>query len=348
MWYCPECGFTEDIWRKYYYKCPRCGAPLDVRYDVSYETRGGRGFSRFESMLPFVPEKSRGEGSTPLVIEKEEEVSLLFKLEYLNPSGSFKDRGTALSIYYARRLGFENIVEDTSGNTGISVALYSKLYGMKSRIVMPRTAPEGKKKLVRMLGGEIIETETRSEASEKVLSFLGDSYYVAHLWSPFYIIGASTIAYEVFEEYSAPDAIIAPVGSGGLILGIIRGFENLLREGRIRRMPRPIAVQGYSSQPLYVKIHGERVIGEDSSLADGIMVQNPPRLNEIASKIREYNGEVVLVGNSDIRAAWNLLLERGFLVEPTSATVYAAYMKIRKKLEGLKVLLPLTGSGLKM
>ncbi|MEM0457799.1 MAG: pyridoxal-phosphate dependent enzyme, partial [Sulfolobales archaeon] len=113
-------------------------------------------------------------------------------------------------------------------------------------------------------------------------------------------------------------------------------------------MPRPIAVQGYSSQPLYVKIHGERVIGEDSSLADGIMVQNPPRLNEIASKIREYNGEVVLVGNSDIRAAWNLLLERGFLVEPTSATVYAAYMKIRKKLEGLKVLLPLTGSGLKM
>ncbi|MEM0458090.1 MAG: pyridoxal-phosphate dependent enzyme, partial [Sulfolobales archaeon] len=283
MWYCPECGFTEDIWRKYYYKCPRCGAPLEVRSDVFYETRGGRGFSRFESMLPFVPEKSRGEGSTPLVIEKEEEVSLLFKLEYLNPSGSFKDRGTALSIYYARRLGFENIVEDTSGNTGISVALYSKLYGMKSRIVMPRTAPEGKKKLVRMLGGEIIDTETRSEASEKVLSFLGDSYYVAHLWSPFYIIGASTIAYEVFEEYSAPDAIIAPVGSGGLILGIIRGFENLLKEGRIRRMPRPIAVQGYSSQPLYVKIHGERVIGEDSSLADGIMVQNPPRLNEIAS-----------------------------------------------------------------
>ncbi|MEZ0289556.1 MAG: pyridoxal-phosphate dependent enzyme [Sulfolobales archaeon] len=349
FWFCPKCGFRDELWREYYYKCPRCGAPLELSYPTSYRVSGNKGLYRFESMLPFTPERSRGEASTPLVVEKEGGHYLLYKLEYLNPSGSFKDRGTSLSIYYAFKRDFREVVEDTSGNTGISVALYSTLYGLRARILMPKTAPEGKKRIIKMLSGEIVETSSRAEASERVVEYAENSYYVAHTWSPFYVIGASTISYEVFEDYGVPDVIIAPIGSGGLFLGLARGFENLLREGKIRKMPRLVGVQGYSAQPVYEKLYGSKAVGEDSSLADGIMVQNPPRLSEIIDIIRRYDGEVVLVGNTEIKRAWEELLERGFIVEPTSAVVYAAFLKIRDKIEeNSKILLPLTGSGLKL
>jgi threonine synthase len=346
-WYCPRCGFEEDFFKKYYWRCPRCGSPLEVRYMFNYETSGGRGLRRYASTLPLVPEKSRGEGSTPLVTEYIDGREILFKLEYLNPSGSFKDRGTSLAIYYAYKMGYRSIVEDTSGNTGISVALYSRLYNLSAKIIMPRTAPEGKKRIVKLLGAEVIETPTRSDAAQEVLRYIEGSYYVAHTWNPLYILGASTIAYEVFEEYGAPEAFIAPIGSGGLFLGLVRGFENLLRHGLIKRMPKIIGVQGYSTQPVYRALRGSEAVGEESTLADGIMVQNPPRLNEIVEVLKRYGGEVILVGNSEIREALNELVNLGFIVEPTSATVWAGYKKIREVLDAKSILLPLTGSGLK-
>lgn len=308
----------------------------------------GRGLSRHSGRLPFVPEKTRGEGSTPLVTEKIDGREVLFKLEYLNPGGSFKDRGSSLAVYYAYRMGYRSVVEDTSGNTGISVVLYSRLYGLRPRIYMPRTAPEGKKRLVRLLGGEIIETASRAEAASEVLREVSTSFYIAHTWSFFYVLGASTIAYEVYEEAGVPDVVLAPVGSGGLFLGLARGFERLAEEGRIERVPRLVAVQGYSSQPLYQALRGYREEGEESTLADGIMVQSPPRLEEIRSVAERYGGEVVLVGNTEIRSALRELLDMGFLVEPTSAAAYAAYKKVRERLEGRRVLIPLTGSGMKM
>ena len=78
------------------------------------------------------------------------------------------------------------------------------------------------------------------------------------------------------------------------------------------------------------------------------MVPNPPRLKDVAKVIKMYGRDVVLVGNSEIRKALGNLISMGFLVEPTSATVYAAFDKIKKELRGLKILVPLTGSGLKM
>ncbi len=348
FWRCPRCGFKEGFWEGYFWRCPGCGSPLEIDYSPRYAVGSGRGFSRYSTTLPFTPERSRGEGSTPLVIERFDGRDVLFKLEYLNPSGSFKDRGTSLAIYYAYRMGFRDVVEDTSGNTGISVALYSRLYNLSARIFMPRTAPEGKKRIVRLLGAEVIETPTRSDAASKVLEYVDKSYYVAHTWNPLYIIGASTIVYELYEDYGAPEAIIAPIGSGGLFLGLVRGFELLYKQGMISRMPRIIGVQGYSSQPVFKALRGYEVSGEDSYLADGIMVQNPPRLMEIVDVLRRYEGDVVLVGNSEIIEAQKDLLSLGFVVEPTSAVVWACYKKIRDRLDARSVLIPLTGSGLKI
>lgn len=350
-WRCPNCGLERSALESYLWKCPSCFSPLELVYSISADITSSRNvWERYRGFIPFIPSRGRGEGLTPLVEEAFPPHRLLFKLEYLNPSGSFKDRGTSLALYYGHAMGYRKAVVDTSGNTGISVALYSKLYQLESTIIMPVQAPPGKKRVISRIGGKVVEARDRQHANLLVEDYIksGDTYYVAHLWSPLYIVGHATIAYEVYEECGVPDYIIAPVGSGGLILSLAYGFEKMREQGLIDRVPKLIGVQGYSSQPVYEALHGTRVEGEQSTLADGIMVSNPPRLSEIAEKIRLSGGDVVLVGNTEIEKALKELWEWGFLVEPTSASAYAAYTKSRGRIpEGSSVLIVLTGSGLK-
>lgn len=343
-WSC-SCGFNESIWSNYYWRCPKCGKPLNIVFEKKFEP-SGRGLSRYSRALPFKPSKSMGEGSTPIVQYEDGVNRILFKLEYLNPSGSFKDRGSALSISYAYSMGYSSVVEDTSGNTGISVSMYSALYGLKARIFMPKTAPRGKKILVKSLGAELIETESREEAMRIVMEHIDSSFYVAHTWSFLYILGASTISYEVYEEYGVPDLVIAPVGSGGLFLGLNYGFRNIVEFGLEKKKPHFIVVQGCSVQPVYEKIHGHVSCGE-SLLADGLMVTKPPRLDEISWVITKEGYEIHLVNDKEIKKALRELLQLGFIVEPTTATLWATYRKIREEHRGKTVLIPLTGSGLK-
>lgn len=339
------------MFNKYYWKCPRCESPLSVEYIATGEIVSSKNtWERYIGFIPFKPEKTRGEGLTPLVEEVHGGHRLLFKLEYLNPGGSFKDRGTSLAIYYGYRMGFKKAVVDTSGNTGISVTLFSRLYGLEPIIIMPRQAPEGKKKAVKRLGGTLVEAEGRMGAWVVVSKYIGteDVYYVAHLWNPLYIIGHATIAYEIYEEYGVPDYVIAPIGSGGLILSLMHGFNMLQVTGLAKKTPIFIGVQGYSCQTVYEAMYGEHVDGEDSTLADGIMVVNPPRTSEIVENLRKTGGRIVLVGNSEIARALDVLWNWGFTVEPTSATVYAAYEKIEHNIpSNSNVLMVLTGSGLK-
>jgi threonine synthase len=354
-WFCPRCGWRAGLREGYWWRCPRCGAPLTFRYARRWEPRRRVwGVARYTAMLPLEPKVSLGEGGTSLVERRVEGVSVLFKLEFLNPTGSFKDRGTSLAISYASMMGFGRVVEDTSGNTGVSVAAYASAAGLKARIFMPVGAPEGKKTLVRLYGGEIVEAPTRGDAARAVLSEAGEPgvFYVAHTWSPFYIEGAKTIAFEAYEQAGIPDAVVAPVGSGGLLLGLYRGFLELREQGLTESVPKLVAVQGYSNPPLYRAFYGrEPGAGRDSSLADGIMVPNPPRLGEVVEAVRSTGGCVVLVDNTGIIRGLKLLASMGFIVEPTSAAALAGLVEAKRQGcigAGDRVLVPLTGSGLKM
>ncbi len=344
---CPKCGFKTT---EYHWRCPKCGSPLNILYEKTWRPRG-RGLIRYSSMLPFRPKKTLGEGNTPLVVRKIRGVRVFFKLEYLNPTGSFKDRGALLSLSYARLKGYRRVVEDTSGNTGIAVTAYSKLYGMRPLIVMPEYAPHGKKLLIKALGGEIVETPTRGDAARKVLELVDkNTFYVAHTWSPFFIIGASTIAYEVFEQGFRGGTVIAPIGSGGLFLGLYYGFKDLVSWDLIKDYPLFIGVEGVSVTPIYEELYGKPSITGDSTLADGVMVPNPPRTREIVDVLRKHNGRVVLVDNNGILRALKELYRLGFIVEPTSTLPYIALLKmLEEKIidKGEEILVPLTGSGLK-
>ena len=348
---CPKCAFM-DIVSRYYWRCPRRGSPLEINYKAVWNP-SGNGLVRYSTSLPFTPPKSLGEGGTPLIEIKYRGVRVKFKLEYLNPTGSFKDRGTSLAISLAFLLGYRRVVEDTSGNTGISVAAYSRLYDLKTTIVMPAYAPKGKKILIKALGADIIETPTRDDAARKVLELIDSrTYYVAHTYNPLYIEGAKTIIYEAWEQGFNGNIVIVPVGSGGLFLGIYKGLRDLIEWGLIRKMPRIIAVEGASTVRLCTRINVSHDLVEgESKLANGIMVSNPPRLTEILDALKNTRGDVIVVNDADIVQALKELLDYGLIVEPTSATAFAALKKLIKQKKIQKddeVLIPLTGSGLKM
>ena len=352
---CTKCGheFSLDDAGLMVPRCPRCGGVLEIVGEEPVWRPRGFGLARYSSMLVIKPVMYRGEGGTQLVVEEYRGLRLWFKLEYTNPSGSFKDRGSVLALSHASMLGARCVVEDSSGNAGLAVARTARIHGMEALIVVPRDAPEGKKRAIRLLGAGLVEAETRAAAASLApeLAREKNCYYAYHLGNPFFIQGLETIAYEVYEQGGVPDAVIAPFGSGGLFLGIARGFEKLRSLGLVRRQPVMIAVQGVEVHPLYSAVHGPVVASGSSRLADGIRVPDPPLLSQGARVIRESGGRVILVNDEEITRALRGLIDRGFIVEPTSATVLAALDKIIDELResGVRdVLLPLTGSGLKV
>lgn len=323
MWrfHCARCGFRggEGV---YYPWCPVCRGPLEVDGD-----------------LPELP-RVLGEGSTPIVYDNIGGSIVGFKLEYLNPSGSFKDRGVGYSLQFARSLGYKCVVVDSSGNTGLSTAVYATRLGLKGYIVVPSTASPGKLSLMRALGATVVTVASRDEASRISEAYAGECYHVAHLTSPVFIEGVSSIGVEIAEVSRRP-TIIIPVSSGSLLLGLYRG---MVRSGV---KPRIVAVQASESASLEGLVDTLASIGGPTSrLADALVVKKPPRLEEMARIVRESGGGLVKVGDEAIKGALRELLSMGFIVEPSSAVTWAAYRALENKVNG-DVIVVLTGSGLK-
>ncbi|MEM4657565.1 MAG: pyridoxal-phosphate dependent enzyme [Candidatus Methanosuratincola sp.] len=309
---------------------------------------GRSGMWRYSPWLPFSSHPvTLGEGGTPLIKSEDSGVEVLLKLEFVSPTGSFKDRGASISISRAVALGAKTVVEDSTGNAGVAASAYAARAGIRSRIYIPADAPNSKKDLMRACGAELVECRDRAEASERAVSELrsGD-LYIGHAWDPFYIMGMETAAFEIYEQYGVPDSILVPVASGTLLLGLYRGFRGLFECGISDRIPRIFGVQGEECAPIYEEVHGPVSRTYGSSLADGLRIAHPPRKREIIDAISSSGGDVCVVSDPDIADGLRCLLGMGIMAEPTSATVFAALSKHRLSL-GSSVLIPVTGSGMK-
>jgi threonine synthase len=321
--YCSKCGFRGDN-GVYYPFCPRCGSPL-----------------RVEGEDPVDPSISvLGEGDTPAVEKTFKSVKVAFKLEYLNPTGSFKDRGASTSLRLARLLGYDCVVVDSSGNTAVAVAAYARALGLKARVHVPSTAGPGKLALVRALGADVVVWDSREEAAKAALRDSGKCFYVAHTFNPVFSLGITPLAWEL-SDYDGWDFIV-PVSSGSLLLGLWEGMKRAGLRGRL------IAVQAAEAASLRgrVRLLAE-VGGKASRLADALVVKNPPRLEEIASAVNESGGGLVVVGDEAIRTALKELLRMGFIVEPSSAVAWAAFTALNEAGDASDSVVILTGSGLK-
>jgi len=348
---CTRCGYVVEA-NSWLWRCPKCGGPLDIVIDgLRLTLSERRSLWRFASAIPAKPLVSLGEGFTPLVEAKFLGSNVYLKLEYLNPTGSFKDRGSAVAVSKALEFGVKAVVEDSSGNTGISISAYASAAGIRARIYVPKDAPEGKKGLIRALGADLVETPTRADAYRMAVESVRENeVYIGHLWNPWFLQGTKTLAYELLDQMGhAPDAVIVPVASGTLLLGLYIGFNELLSMGLIKRIPRLFAVQAQGYARLYEELHGTHR-AEPTKIADALRVSDPPRLSQMINAVKSSNGDAVLVMDDEIVRAWRHVLRSGFIIEPSSAIVVSAFWKLidnRQIGKDDEVVLILTGSGLK-
>jgi threonine synthase len=311
--------------------------------------RRKQGLWRYGGYLPFSKHPiSLGEGGTPIIRRRENNSELLLKLEYCNPTGSFKDRGASLSLTRAKAIGAKKVVEDSTGNAGIAASAYAANAGIKAKIYLPSDTLPAKKMLIRACGAEIVECSNRKEAAIRATSELAEGdLYIGHTWDAFYIEGMKTTAFEIYESGFRGESIILPVASGTLLLGLYKGFEELVEMSLLDAVPKIFAVQGEECAPLYEALHG-RLHGDRSSrLADALRIEDPPRKKEILQAIRNTGGDIFIVSDPEIASATKDLYNLGILAEPTSATAYAAFKRNISELAG-RVIIPITGTGIKI
>ena len=296
-----------------------------------------------------------GQGGTPTISFDWPDalrLRLELKLEFLSPTGSFKDRGAAMLVSAAWSGGATAFVEDSSGNAGAALAAYAAAARMSAEIFVPADAPQVKQAQIAAVGGNIHAVEGDREAvaaaAERYARERGIPY-LSHNRSPYFSEGMKSAAEEI-AEHGLPDAIVLPVGNGSLLIGLHRGFQELVQLGRIERMPRLYAIQAMNVSPLAAAFRNHEPRDAQPTIADGIAVSKPPRLAQMLEALRESGGAAGVVSELEIESARETIARRGLYVEPTSAVPLAALRRLLERgmlAEDERVLVPLTGSGLK-
>jgi threonine synthase len=294
-----------------------------------------------------------GEGGTPLVGVKIHGRDLFFKCEHLNPTGSFKDRGTAVLVSHLAAAGVTTAVEDSSGNAGSSFAAYAARAGITARVFVPDTASAAKRAQIAEYGAQVVRIiGPRTAAAEAVLRAAASGLvYASHAYLPLGQPGLATLAYEIVEQLGRPPgSIVVPVGQGTLALGCAAGFEAMRRAGAIERVPAIIGVQAEACAPIWAVYTGGRAglgwVREAETRAEGIRIFQPLRGDEVLAAIERSGGFLLAVREDQILEGEHELARLGFYVEPTSAVVWPAVLDSIANLID-PVVLVLTGSGYK-
>ncbi len=298
-----------------------------------------------------------GEGLTPLVSRDWRGVPARFKLEFLSPTGSFKDRGASVMVSILRAQGVTKVLEDSSGNGGAAIAAYAAAGGLQAKILVPASTSPDKTVQMRAYGAEIeFIPGTRQDVSDAAARQAKTIFYAGHNWQPFFLQGTKTLAYELWEDlkFNAPDNVIIPTGAGSNILGCDIGFSELLRRDEIVRLPRLFAAQPENCSPL----HASFTAGSDDltpvearpTIAEGASIARPVRAREVLAALRRSRGATVAVSESEIERALFELGRIGLYAEPTAALAAGAFTKLIELgvvQSGQTTVVVLTGAGLK-
>lgn len=346
--------------------CNVCASTLQVTYpDPDYLCAQPPGWSG-----PHIPTPihdidsyvSLGEGNTPLIPLPRLGDSLGLshlsaKLEFLNPTGSYKDRGTATMISVAHELGVKEIIEDSSGNAGASVSAYSARAGIKAHIFAPQNAPQAKIAQIIVYGAEPhLVPGPREFTTTAALDYVRrkNITYASHNLSPFFVEGTKSFAYEVFMQmkHNMPDHIVIPVGNGSLYLGAWKGFMELKEKGHLEKIPKLHCIQAKAVMPIVSEINGQDwTPGNNVTVAGGISSATPPHKEAIIDVLRRSNGTAAAVEEKAIISHQKKLADlEGIYAEPTSSAAFAGLselMEIGRISSEDHVLLPVTGFGLK-
>ncbi|MEM3839458.1 MAG: pyridoxal-phosphate dependent enzyme, partial [Candidatus Micrarchaeaceae archaeon] len=307
------------------FRCGSCNSILEVKYDYSKldlpkKFRGKKASNK--KYLPFLPVKALsaglGEGGTPLVRKHFGDlggVSLLMKLETLNPTRSFKDRGSAVEITKAADLGFSEVACASTGNMGMSIAYYARKAGIKSTIFISSGANKSKIAMIKKYGAKVVKVNgdfnyalkmSEKFALSKPVFLCGDYHYRKE--------GQKTVIFEILDQLgTTPDFIFLPVGNATLLSAAYKGLAEYKMLGWIRRLPKIVAVQSSACAPFVKAYNRKEKIGyiRPKTIADAIAVGYPTFGDQGISAIKKTKGFAISVPDSAIASAARFLYKNG-------------------------------------
>ena len=360
---CQSCDKTFPLAAPLW-KCV-CGGVIDVRGTAIFRkdelAQRPLNFWRYWESLALpsaTPRITLGEVMTPIVTTSLRGWRISLKLEYVLPTGSYKDRGIAVCMNHLSRMGVETIAEDSSGNAGASTAAYAAAAGFHADIYVPETASPAKINQIRIYGAQChLVPGTRTEAALQAQGARGGRQYIGHSWNPLFACGVKSVAYEIAEQsgWQSPDWIVVPLGGGSLVLGLIDGFAELLAAGYVQSLPRILAVQSAACAPIYQAwLHNDATITAAElhpTVGEGVAISNPPRGNQVLQALRRCHGAMLAVDDAELLSCWRDMARIGIFMEPTSAIAVAGAWLARQS-HGMiepadSVVVLVTGHGLK-
>lgn len=349
--------------------CEKCGGTLEYKVNLPEDKKdkfsGPPGLWRYKQMLPPVQHViSLGEGGTPL--HKVERLAkaiglktLYLKDETRNPTNSYRDRAASFLTSHATDLGCEALVSASNGNMGASLAAYSAKAELICHVIVPKVVDVGK--LAQMLAydavieefGDMIDSSIGK--AKKVAKEVGWYQATAEL-NPLVVESQKTIAYEIYEQFGVPEWILVPMGSGGTIYSLWKGFRELKQLDIISSLPKMAGVQPEGCAPIVNTLNGINAVASQkvcnsATRALAILVGEPLQSELAIKTITESGGIALTVSDQEILAAELQIAKlEGVFAEPASSSTVAALRKLAK--EGKvtcesSVVCLITGSGLK-
>lgn len=346
---CIECGaeYSGDV---VIYRCPRCDDLLDVVVDVDdvfrRESLGGRVESiwRYAELLPDFRDGvvTLGEGFTRLVkCERLAEIvgvrGLYLKLEGLNPTGSFKDRGMSVGVSMALSVGARRVMCASTGNTSASLAAYSARAGLECIVLIPEgRVALGKLFQARIHGAKVYQVRGNFDEALSI-AFRSASEMGAYLLNsinPWRIEGQKTVSFEIWEQLGRTDInVVVPVGNSGNISAVWKGFKELQQYGVIGDFPRLIGVQASGAAPIVEMLMNNystiRFWDNPETIATAIRIGKPVNWKKGIRAIRDSDGIAVSVTDDEILKSLRLLATvEGVACEPAGASTIAGLKKL--------------------
>jgi len=288
--------------------------------------------ARFRDQLPVseaTPVVSLGEGSTPLLhaprLGEVLGVDLWLKWEASNPTASYKDRGMTVAVSKALEDGACAVVCASTGNTSASAAAYAARAGLQAIVLVAESAARGKLIQARALGARVLAVRgsfDQALAAARELVQRGDHVLVNSL-NPNRVAGQQTAVFEIVEELgAAPDAFVLPYGGGGNTTAYTQAVRELA---------------------LGSAVHSVEAADRPRTLASAIRIEHPAHAETVGAS----GAHIHPAADEEIVAAWlELAREEGLFCEPSSAAGLA-FLRASDELRGARVVVTITGHGLK-
>jgi threonine synthase len=373
---CRECG--KEYPPEFLYICQDCFGPLDVLYNFAnkitkqtFENRSDLTYWRYFEILPIEDKKnivSLNGAITPL--QKADNLgydlgglkNLFIKNDSVNPTFSFKDRPAGVAVSKAKEMNLSAVGCASTGNLASATAAHASKARLPCYIFAPFDLEHVKIAQSLAYGAKFIAVDGTYDDANRLASVIGDSngYGIVNInMRPYYVEGSKTLAFEILEQlnWTVPDVLVIPVGSGAMLNSICKGFEEMMNLGIISDISnlRIIAAQPHGCSPIvdaYKNKSSEvRPVEIPDTIAKSLAIGDPGDGSYVLKRLKQFNGIGEKVTDDEIKHAILLLAKtEGIFTEPAGGVSVGVLKKLieeNKIDKDEKVVCYITGNGLK-